>query len=126
MMGLVAPVCLKKARCCFSIIRIGLIKGADMIEAPVAATKPGDSPSPIMKEIPKRIPNLGMRLKPTPIKRGPTPDIQAETGWERKTALASCEAILGSTGLPAASFVHDRLKATSSEVSAHGLKLRKA
>ena len=38
--------------CCFSIIRIGLIKGAERMEAAVAAAKPGFSPSPRKKEKP--------------------------------------------------------------------------
>ena len=104
--GLTAPVCLKYARCCFSIIRMGLMKGADKMEAPVAATNPGDSPSPMKKEIPKRIPNLGTRLKPTPTRRGPTPERLAVTGWARKTARASAVATLGSTGFPAASLAY--------------------
>jgi len=47
------------------------MKGADKIEAAVAAATPGFSPSPRKKEKPKRIPNLGTRLKPTPTNRGP-------------------------------------------------------
>ena len=41
MMGFSAPVCLKKARCCFSTIRTGLMNGAERIDAHVAAAKPG-------------------------------------------------------------------------------------
>lgn len=41
MSGFSAPVCLKKARCCFSTIRTGLINGAERIDAQVAAAKPG-------------------------------------------------------------------------------------
>ena len=52
-------------RCCFSIIRIGLMNGAERIEAPVAANIP-TSPSPVKNDIPSRMPNFGMRLNPTP------------------------------------------------------------
>ena len=37
MSGFSAPVVLKKARCCFSIIRTGLMNGAEPIDAAVAA-----------------------------------------------------------------------------------------
>ena len=47
------------------------------MEAPVAATIPTLPSSPMKKEIPRRIPNLGTRLKPTPIRRGPKPERDA-------------------------------------------------
>mmetsp|Transcript_24825 Transcript_24825/g.28604 ORF Transcript_24825/g.28604 Transcript_24825/m.28604 type:complete len:205 (-) Transcript_24825:232-846(-) len=103
--GLVLPVCLKKALCCFSIIRIGLMNGAERIDAPVAATMP-TSPSPTINEIPKRIPNLGTRLNPTPINLGITPDKDAPMGAARNTALASSDAIFGSTTFPFKSFAY--------------------
>mmetsp|Transcript_13999 Transcript_13999/g.16215 ORF Transcript_13999/g.16215 Transcript_13999/m.16215 type:complete len:218 (-) Transcript_13999:319-972(-) len=87
--GLVVPVCLKNALCCFSIIRIGLMNGADKIDAPVAAYTPGFSPVPNKKENPNKIPNFGIRLKPTPARRGPIPLILAPTRLARNTALAS-------------------------------------
>lgn len=69
--GFSVPVCLRKARCCFSIIRTcvvgshmscgpirnkitqrrtGLMNGADRMDAAVAAAKPGSPPSPLMYE----------------------------------------------------------------------------
>ena len=64
-MGFSAPVCLRVARCCFSIMRTGLIKGAERMEAAVAAPKPGSPDEPVSVVYPRRMPNLGMRLKST-------------------------------------------------------------
>jgi hypothetical protein len=43
---------------------MGLMKGADRIDAAVAAANPGFSPSPRKKLKVSRTPNLGIRLKP--------------------------------------------------------------
>ena len=50
--------------------------------------------------------HTGTRLNITPTIRGARPDMDAEIGEARKTALASAEAILGSTILPLAPFAY--------------------
>mmetsp|Transcript_27060 Transcript_27060/g.63222 ORF Transcript_27060/g.63222 Transcript_27060/m.63222 type:complete len:279 (-) Transcript_27060:131-967(-) len=104
--GFSVPVCLKKARCCFSIIRTGLMNGAENMEAPVAAKGPTSPESERTKERPSRMPNFGTRLKSTPTSRGQSPDMDAVMGDRRKTALASSAASFGSTGLPSRPFAY--------------------
>ena len=103
--GFSLPVCLRKARCCFSTMRTGLIKGALRMDATVAATYPG-SASPLSAVYPSSTPNLGIRLMRTPNKRGLSPDRDAAMGERAKTAFASARATAGSTALPLASFAY--------------------
>ena len=91
---------LSRTRCCFSTIRMGLINGADAIEAPVAAIIPTSPSSATKYEMPSRNPNFGIRLKPTPMSRGIRPESEAPTGLRLNDAFASAEAILGSTISP--------------------------
>ena len=72
----------------FRIILIGFIKGAENIEAPVAAINPTLPSSSIKYDIPNKNPNLGTLLNPTPTIRGPKPDIEALNGDFLKIALA--------------------------------------
>ena len=56
--------------------------------------------------IPSKNPNLGTRLNPTPTRRGPTPDMDADIGLFENTARASDFANEGCTILPALSFAY--------------------
>ena len=100
------PVSLKYALCCFSIIRTGLINGAENIDANVAATNPGSPPSFIKKDAPNKNQNFGTRLMPTPTKRGNIPDKEADTGEYLKTFIASNRDFLGSIIFPLLSFAN--------------------
>ena len=85
---------------------MGLINGADRTDAPNADFTPMVPSSPMKKDRPSSIPNLGTRLKPTPIIRGTRPDRHAAMGLALKTAVTSAVAILGSTAFPAASLAN--------------------
>ena len=91
MMGFSLPVVFKLTRCCFSIIRMGLMQGAERMEATVASSMPTSFPSPRRKEDARRMPNLGTRLNRTPTSRGPRPERQAPIGLFLNTLLACCE-----------------------------------
>ena len=87
-------------------MRTGLIKGADKMEAVVAAANPGSPVFPVTAVYPKRKPNLGTRFNNTPIIRGVNPDKEADTGFLLKTSLASFTAISGLTISPLAVFAY--------------------
>ena len=103
--GFSTPVDLRNARCCFSIMRTGLMKGALRMDAAVAAMYPG-SVCPVKAVYPSSTPNLGTRLKSTPMSRGHSPDRDAVTGLAMNTAFASLRAIFGSTAAPDASLAN--------------------
>jgi hypothetical protein len=52
------------------------------------------------KEMASRDPNLGTRLKPTPMRRGPSPDRDAAIGAFLNACMASWRATVGSCTLP--------------------------
>ena len=82
------------------------MKGAERIDAAVAAANPGSPVSPEMYVYPSRMPNFGTRLNSTPISRGHSPDSDAEMGDLRKTAFASAAASAGLTVSPARFFAY--------------------
>merc|ERR1719253_2482578 len=128
-MGFAAPVSLKNARCCFSTIRTGLMNGADRTDAPNAAAGLIVPSSPRTKEMPSRMPNLGTRLKPTPMRRGASPDSDAATGAARKTAVAPRRALgvlLDELPVRRDGIVQHGLEGRPAQVGRHGLELRQA